>query len=597
MKKHYGYWLVGGLCLEMSLVAFIVALAHPADGYEYSIYTSTPLAFWILVICSIAGGVILLVREAQNGVGGRWHFSLGILLLNGVGVLLLSVLRNYYSVGADTLMHVGYVKDLSQGIVSAQNAYPAVHVPPTLLVWLGVSPLLATSLSPVFWYGIYTASFYGLANELWENRRMIIISMVLAVALLLPMGVGFTATLASTAMFPLTLLVLLRLRREFNVKNIILLVILLGILSLLHPMALEVLLISLGVLFLLSSANRWKLLATTVILLPVVVWWYWHWFDMNLFGSFLQDLFASSITPTANQAWTNPVLPSEVAQMAENGGYSLLPSVVGIQATQTASQYGFISLILRRYGFEILLGLLAIVVLVVGMKKYWRNSTFTYFGSLFVIFNAMWVGGWYLTLSKYDLALSRMLNWVPIVSIILIVPLLVRMLESRIVLKSVAVAILLAVLCGALFHVYSSPFIGTPNMQITYQQVKGIDWLLDNGVDGIPIVHLNKNERVSRFVAARYGVEWVRNNQTKYWLNEYRGVLDDFEYYVGGGSIGWQFSEDVYLVVTKLDKSLPRWEEDKLYILSSDPAVELVYRDGDEFEVWFVRSLEENPNG
>lgn len=310
---------------------------------------------------------------------------------------------------------------------------------------------------------------------------------------------------------------------------------------------------------------------------------------MNVFGSFFSDLFASTITPSA-PALDGGIQDGIIPAM-DSSGLSLLPSVAGIEATQTASQYGVVFLILRRYGGEILLGLTACIALLISFRKNWRYFNFAYFGLMFAVFNVMWVAGWYLTLSKYDLALSRMLNWVPIVSIIVATPLLVWLLKSNALGKTTAICLLLIISCGALFNVYSSPFIGTPNAQITHQQIEGIEWLLDNGDSETPIVHLNKCERISRFVAAEYGVEWTRNNQKKYWLNEYRGVLDDFRYYVKGDSIGYEFSEDVYLVVTKLDRSLPRWSDDKLDMLPSDPATKLMYEDGDEFEVWLVQGL------
>lgn len=89
MKSHRSYWAIGGLCYVLSISAIVVALLNPASGYEYSIYSCTPLAFWICILCSIAGGVVLLCYEVMRENGRRWHFILGVLVLNGIAGLLL----------------------------------------------------------------------------------------------------------------------------------------------------------------------------------------------------------------------------------------------------------------------------------------------------------------------------------------------------------------------------------------------------------------------------------------------------------------------------------------------------------------------------
>ena len=87
-------------------------------------------------------------------------------------------------------------------------------------------------------------------------------------------------------------------------------------------------------------------------------------------------------------------------------------------------------------------------------------------------------------------------------------------------------------------------------------------------------------------------MEWCREHQKQYWLHEYN-YPKDFSYN-DKASIGLEYPKDVYLVVLKADKTMPRWEEDKLYRLPSDEATTLVYQDGDEIEVWFVESASES---
>ncbi|KKN06358.1 hypothetical protein LCGC14_1078000, partial [marine sediment metagenome] len=558
------------------------------------IYSATPLVFWVAISVSVVVCVLLLFNESKNQ-GKRWLFALGILMVNGILVLQLSMLRGYYAAGTDTLVHIGYVKDLVNGIISAQNAYPAVHGIPTLLVLIGLSAETAVNISPSISYVIYVASIYGLARIIWSEKRYVVIATTLSAFLLLPQGVGFAATLVAAVLFPATLMVMLKLRKDFKVWQLAVFLLILAVLSLLHPIALEVTIIAMVVACFMPLQKRWRFVAMTVLLIPLAFWWYAFWYDMNVVSVVAEDIMGGmnplAVAPPA-EVFPNPVaIPSDgtIPQIV-NGELGLLPSTEGIRATQVMGNANMPMLLLSRYGAEILLGILAIVALFGMAKAYAKKSELkayqVYFGILFIVFNLMWVGGWYLGLPVYNAMLSRILNWVPVVSIILVTPMVVASKKFK---RALLVILLLAISVGSFANLYPSPITGVVNSQITYQHYNGIEWLVENGDPDIPIVHLG-NHRVSRFVQAMYGMEWARNNQKQYWLHD-RTYLKGFSYN-DKESIGMDIPKDVYLVVLKSDRTMTRWENDQLYLLESDPATTLIYQDGDEFEVWFVESYE-----
>jgi len=333
-----------------------------------------------------------------------------------------------------------------------------------------------------------------------------------------------------------------------------------------------------------------------IVVLPLAVWWYAYWFDMNVFSIFVKDLLGSGITPHAVveqlPSVIDPMQPSSggALPIEESDGLSWLPSIAGLQATQVMGHYSALSLILRRYGSEILLGFLASISLLVMVKRIRYDFWVAYFGSLFVVFNVMWIMGWYLELAKYDLALSRILNLVPVVSIVLAAPLICKMLNARKLVGITAVILLVVIANGALFNLYRSPIIGVPSGQVTRQQIDGVAWLVQNKQPDVPIVCLYSG-RTSRFVAAMYGVEWVRLRQVEYWLPEGR-LPEGFNYH-DEQSLGYVYPKDVYLIVTKMDRMMPRWEAEGWNLLEIDPAATLVYHDDSEFEVWFIKSYGE----
>lgn len=616
LKITYGW--ICTTCVVMTGLAVLLAILTPATGYEVSIYTSTPLAFWVLVILSISLCVGLLINEAMRGTGMRWLFVFGVLMLNGIAVLELSVLRNYYTVG-ETLMHIGYVKDMAEGIRSTMNVYPGLHVISTVLTFFGLSAKSATNLMPIVCYGIYVGGFYGLASTIWTDRRYIIIGTTLSAMLMLPMGVGLVGTLIAGASFPLFLLLLLKMWRKFNVQHILPLLLLMVALAFLHPLALEATCIALAVACLIPAPNRWKMVALAVVLIPVSLFWLNFWFhiyghdvlQMDLLEGFFKTVVGSVsktpvVPPVVLAPPTETIVPSlpfavPPALLAGERTLPFLPPMEGIEATRLVGNISGVGLLFSRYGCEILLGCLAIVSFFVMVKGYvkrtCRNERNLYFGGLLAVFGLMVLTGWYLSLNSFELALSRMLFWMPPLSIILATPLLVRWIASkkwRRLPMVLAVAVMLVVANSGLFHMYNSAIVGIPNLQVTQQEIDGIDWLMEKGISHVNIVHLNM-QRVSRFVAEKYGVEWTRLHQTDYWSYESR--LPKVFSYNDKPSIGWGYPQDIYLIVIKMDKLLPRWDADKLYLIESDTSATLVYEDGDEFVVYYVVSYSNRTKG
>jgi hypothetical protein len=248
------------ICAVLTIIALAIALLSPSIGYETSIYTGTPLEVWIFIAVNITICVTLLTIEAYQNKNDKWWFiPLGILMVNCILVLLMSVFRGYYTVGSDTLMHIGYVKDLANGIISPLNVYPLIHLIPALLVKLSMSAELATNLSPLYWYLIYVGSFYWLARIICHNKREIIIMTMLSALLLLPHGAGLAGTMVAVSIFPLTLVMIIRLCRKVSIKNVIIFILFIVFISFLHPLALEVAFIALLLAIVILMKHRKKI--------------------------------------------------------------------------------------------------------------------------------------------------------------------------------------------------------------------------------------------------------------------------------------------------------------------------------------------------
>lgn len=177
-------------------VAVIAAYLHPATGYELSIYSSTPPAFWAGIGISILISFwLLLARGSAVDVTGG--LSLGV--ASGTVMLLLPMLRGYYMYGeADSMTHLGYVLDLSTGAIDPHSIlYPGLHLvtnfvsevtaiaPNRAIVftmsifavpWLLFLPLVVRELSPrkkavSIWAGLVAALAFAPFNQISLHPR------------------------------------------------------------------------------------------------------------------------------------------------------------------------------------------------------------------------------------------------------------------------------------------------------------------------------------------------------------------------------------------------------------------------------------------
>lgn len=578
------------LCMLLTALAVVVAVLHPAKGYELSIYESTPALFWILVVVSTVTSITLLVREAASPRDdNRWVFALIALMANSIAVISLSMLRGYFTVGGDTLMHIGYVRDLLNGVRSPVNYYPALHLLPAIMTKIGVPIEKAVSVTPVVSYLFYVVTFYILAKFVWNNRGVTILATTMSALLLLPHGIGLTATVQAASLFPVTLLAVLGVQRNIGGRRVLLPVLLLLLVSVVvaytHALAVEALVV-VAATSVLMRHNRQKMAIVAVAVLVCASWWGVQWYGFNPVADEDQAIHVSlngaahDEAPTASDSVTSPATLPATASSAV--------SLSGMKATQTVGDDSGLSILLRRFGCEIALGFLAMLSLLFVVR---RTGYGMYLGGVFLAINLLWVLGWCIQVEYYDAFLTRLLYWVPPLSVLLVAPLLGKLLDSdkhRILSVIAVTALLSAFAVWGIFRIYPSPITGVCNTQITEQEVRGINWLVDNGDPDIYIDHLNR-QRISRFMALRYGALWLYGNRSNYWLAKYEPAIIGYFSYNDHQSIGEWYDEDVYLVVTKQDRLLPRWDSDRLYLLENDPAATLIYSESDEIGIWYVR--------
>lgn len=107
-------------------VAVIAAYTTPARGYEVSIYTGTPVLFWIGVGVTMA----IALGVSITSLSGRLR-GVGVVLGGGgfLAMVGLPIIRNYHYYGtADAMTHLGWAKEIAAGDLRFfELYYPGIH--------------------------------------------------------------------------------------------------------------------------------------------------------------------------------------------------------------------------------------------------------------------------------------------------------------------------------------------------------------------------------------------------------------------------------------------------------------------------------------
>jgi len=123
-RRHVAVLLVGYLAY---ITGLIVATGSQPTGYEISIYTATPLAFWVGSIIGIVAAVTVGLKATATTIRSRLALLLGALV--GISVAVLPLIRDYYYYGiGDALSYLGWTRSLANGTLNPIDfLYPGIH--------------------------------------------------------------------------------------------------------------------------------------------------------------------------------------------------------------------------------------------------------------------------------------------------------------------------------------------------------------------------------------------------------------------------------------------------------------------------------------
>jgi hypothetical protein len=556
-------------------VGTVIAHGAPATGYEPSIYTGTPLGYWVgLCLALLVSVVIAFGTEARSA--GR--LSLGLAGLSVVTVITLPLIRGYHYLGeADAMTHLGWAIDIATGAVAPIDVlYPAVHL---LSIAIGAAAGIELRRALVFTVAVFVVvylAFVPLVVRLITDDERAVRIAVFAAYLLLPLN-GIAVHLqphpSSQALFFLPVLLYLFFVYTASPSHQYLLLLLLsGIaLVLVHPLHAGNLVVLLGAIAVVQYLERFSfdqtvtrnLLVTVLFGVMFLIWVLIAAFDqlvsiLTIFvGAFLTDPGGSGAVAQQGESLTE--IGSGLVELFVKlflvsfvfcalAGLLMLGALVRLVRSDDdpVSEPDWIIAYLT-IGFVPITGLFAVLLLADI-----SSMAFRYLGFMLVI--ATVVGT--VALARADRRLSDRL--------------------SRPASGTVLSVVFVVFLAMSLVVVYPSPYIYHPTGHVPESQFEGYETAFETQDDEVPYLHL-------RSIPWRYSD--AIHGEAAFDRPDYYGGLWQTELPDGfaDGELPAQYDEPHYLVVTERDRINEttifeglRFDDEDFAYLESEPGIDRV---------------------
>jgi hypothetical protein len=485
MKR--GFWGVRGsgkalfafgvACLSVALL--FVAADPTASGYEITVYDGYPFIFWLLVLVAMLLGQLVIFESADGGGRHRyWKWGLALVLATNVVLLLIPAIRyNLYARG-DMFTHIGMIREIQNlGRVPDSNYYPNVHLFALTFSYVtGVAvPTVITLLAPVMTL-VYLGSVYLLLDILFDDRKVLFVLPFTSLLLFKGQHATFQPSWYAFTAIPFALYVLFRsYARESRYRFKILLLVLVISLVFYHP---TVTLFFIGMLIVLKAAfavgRRVVGRSPSSGLTPIaaatiafVLFFAWYYSSEGIIGSTLSVFYVLLGLAEGSSQFGNVLA---VAQRTD-------PQLVDL-ALFGIHNYGLYAAVVSMgfvfFGYYAYLGL-------VGRRRY--DAITAFLGGTLVLFT---VGAAFAFFVDVVLRFHRILRYA-----IFAGPMLIgigfSILSERIdagssvrYLRPILYASFFVFAFLAVFTLYGSPLSASENLQVTQEEVDGMEWLFDH---------------------------------------------------------------------------------------------------------------------
>ena len=502
------------------LISIFLLILNPSNGdYEFSLYSSLPLAFWALIVISIIIGFILISITIRRPSKTSALLGFSVILLSNTILLLLPILKKYLIYGrGDVLTHIGWMNTIID-TGSIQNLhYPINHILGVSLTYVaGVNTFNVVSLVPFIFSIIFVVSIPILSKLVLFSKKQVMLAVMLGSIMLF--GYNYHLLFAPSHeiffLLPLSLFIFIKsCSSDFHMRYKILFLLIIISTVLFHPMnsiILIFIIICFGIInfFLRREGIDSKVLSNgpnkgyvkTVLVIFMIAYLSWQSYILmikgqirNIIQNFEEEFTASQLSNYSN------IITSHNLSFIDVWDYLLLT-------------YGQIIFLILPVG-------IGIIYYLMKCRKTKNELSPTLLALAFLLLSIISAVELVFT---FVIESDRYLQYCIFFSILLLPALLlpnndsssikVRRLNailgkrSRLLhlsLKNIIISSLLVILLIiSIASLYASPMVRLSNYQVTESEMTGMDYFFQNCDSSVEIYELSLSQ--FRFFDALYG--------------------------------------------------------------------------------------------
>ncbi|WP_243684980.1 hypothetical protein [Methanosarcina barkeri] len=534
-------------------VALLIAHNTPATGYESSIYRSTPLIVWFILLLSTVCGVFIVLSQICDVKLGKYLWKIGLLIIYLCYITFISlfIIRGYYlwCMSGDPASHIGWIKQIIlTSHVSKDIIYPILHIFSTQIYCISnINILLISKLLPLFFGILYVPFMYILSKIIFRDKREIILSTLASTTLVNSWYLNFTPNACANLYFPLVMFIILKVISVNDVRWEILVVIMAFMYPILHPVPILTCFVLISTLFLPGYIYAKKNTRSTAIKSR---------YSLRLKITLLFLLFVWSITWISSfYVWESTI--RNINMLVSEGGPLKVTELASNINYAKGYGYNVTEQVLKKMGGSLLYVLVAIVSFPIVWKNKNKeyNNLFSLFGPLFIICFLILI----IYFSNLPFDPLRMVTYTTTISTMFIGYLLYYFIKKiktenkkTYIYGLIGLVFLLFIVwINTILTLYPSPYILGSNFQTTQSEVHGMNWLFENRNLDIEITGIN-------FEPIRFGDLLLTSKQKKlqklYWyIPRYLRIPYHFGY-DNKSTLSNHYNQSLYMTINEKDK-------------------------------------------
>jgi len=566
----------------------IIMTVPPAKGYEMSVYDAIPWFAWFTLITSIILGQIILIVNAINPrKKSSPPLGLIIIILANSILLFMPMIRGYEIYGReDVLSHIGWVREiLDYGNIGSTNVYPINHILASCSVMISGIGIDTLSMAiPAIFSIFYIFSFIVLVRQMGigkENQLLI-----LGFASILIFGnlqLSFAPQSQAFMLLPLSIYLCIRSRQtQWNLSFIILSIVWIFLLVFYHPLNLLLFILILGIISITSRLRSPKIdmmndefvkhRMTLLMAIALVSFFIWQSWSIVLLGNLRRVLlwFIGQGGISEFQDYSKSI---------NAGDFSLIDLLIKI---------------INIMGPWIIVGIATLIcsIYLIRLSRNTNRRIMFWHQLSIVAFLILGFLSIITFITSYVVGFGRIFVIAIIFSTILIPAsyhhwLLHGEKSVRKFIKTMIICIfIISLILLSTLNLYLSPRVNANNLQVSDQEVIGMDYFFNIRNENFSILELEISQ--SRF----YDLIFTHDAARKNIIYGQEARPQDHFGYVNATEFGPLLNDQKYLIINNLARNIfaytyPTEPERWLFTpndfnrLSEDPSIQLIYANGD----------------